>query len=59
VREHEVVRLLVAGHSYQEIAALLTIAIGSVKSHAHNIYAKLGVRNRMQAAARASELDLL
>jgi ATP/maltotriose-dependent transcriptional regulator MalT len=58
-REREILRLLVAGQSYQEIAASLTLAVGSVKSHAHNIYAKLGVRNRMQAAARATELDLL
>ncbi len=58
-RERELLRLLVAGLSYQEIAAQLTIAVGSVKSHTHNIYEKLGVRNRVQAAARAIELGLL
>jgi ATP/maltotriose-dependent transcriptional regulator MalT len=58
-RERELLRHLAAGRSYQEIAADLTIAVGSVKSHAHNIYAKLGVRNRVEAAARAAELGLL
>jgi predicted ATPase/DNA-binding CsgD family transcriptional regulator/uncharacterized protein HemY len=58
-RERELLRLLAAGLSYREIAEQLTIAVGSVKSHSHNIYAKLGVRNRVQAIARAAELGLL
>jgi predicted ATPase/DNA-binding CsgD family transcriptional regulator len=58
-RERELLQLLAAGLSYQQIAERLTIAVGSVKSHSHNIYAKLGVRNRVQAAARAAELGLL
>jgi ATP/maltotriose-dependent transcriptional regulator MalT len=58
-RERELLQLLAAGLSYQQIAEKLVIAIGSVKSHAHNIYAKLGVTNRMQAASRANELGLL
>jgi ATP/maltotriose-dependent transcriptional regulator MalT len=58
-RERELLRLLAAGLSYQEIAEQLTIAVGSVKSHSHNIYAKLGVRNRIQAISRAAELGLL
>ena len=58
-RERELLVLLAHGHSYEEIAAHLIIAVGTVKSHAHNIYGKLGVRNRVQAAARAAELGLL
>jgi predicted ATPase/DNA-binding CsgD family transcriptional regulator len=58
-REHELLQLLAGGLSYQEIAEKLTIAVGSVKSHSHNIYAKLGVRNRVQAISRAAELGLL
>jgi predicted ATPase/DNA-binding CsgD family transcriptional regulator/Tfp pilus assembly protein PilF len=58
-RELEILRLLAAGRSYEQIATGLIIALGSVKSHAHNIYGKLGVRNRVQAAARAAELGLL
>jgi predicted ATPase/DNA-binding CsgD family transcriptional regulator len=58
-RERELLQLLAAGRSYQEIAGELTLAVGTVKSHAHNIYGKLGVSNRVQAAARAAELGLL
>jgi DNA-binding CsgD family transcriptional regulator len=58
-RERELLQLLATGLSYQEIAEQLRIAVGSVKSHSHNIYAKLGVRNRVQAILRAVELGLL
>jgi LuxR family maltose regulon positive regulatory protein len=58
-REVEVLRLMAAGLSNREIAAQLVLAIGTVKAHLHNIYGKLGVRGRTQAAARARELSLL
>jgi hypothetical protein len=37
-----------------EIAARLFIALNTVKAHAHNIYGKLGVRNRTQAVAKSA-----
>jgi DNA-binding CsgD family transcriptional regulator len=58
-RELELLYLLADGLSYQEIADRLSIAVGTVKSHAHHIYAKIGVRNRVQALSRARELGLL
>jgi LuxR family maltose regulon positive regulatory protein len=58
-REMEVLRLMAAGLSNREIAAELVLAMGTVKAHLHNIYGKLGVRSRVQAAARARELHLL
>ncbi len=58
-RELEVLRLLSAGLSYREIAEELYISINTVKAHAKNIYSKLGVHGRMQAAQRAQELDLI
>ena len=58
-RELEVLRLLVRGLSNQEIAEVLTISVGTVKTHVHNIYGKLGVRDRPQAIVRAGELDLV
>lgn len=58
-REHDVLQLMAAGLTNPEIAEELVIAAGTVKKHAANIYGKLGVSNRTEAAARARELDLL
>lgn len=58
-REREVLTLLAAGASNQEIAAHLVIAPNTVKRHVKHILAKLAVTNRVQAAARARELHLL
>ena len=58
-RELEILRLLAAGHSNQEIAQSLVVSLNTVKTHLKNIYAKLGARSRTQALARARELGLL
>jgi LuxR family maltose regulon positive regulatory protein len=58
-RELEVLRLVAAGLSNQEIADKLVIAEGTVKKHLHNIFGKLDVRSRTQAVMRATELQLL
>jgi LuxR family maltose regulon positive regulatory protein len=58
-RELEVLRLIAAGLSNQEIAQELIIALGTVKAHTSAIYRKLDARGRAQAVIRASELELL
>jgi LuxR family maltose regulon positive regulatory protein len=58
-RELEVLRLIAAGQSNEEIAAQLIISLGTVKAHTSNIYRKLDVRGRAQAVVRARELHLL
>jgi DNA-binding NarL/FixJ family response regulator len=58
-RELEVVRLLAGGSSNREIAAALFLAEGTVKNHVTNVLAKLGARDRTQAALRARALELL
>jgi LuxR family maltose regulon positive regulatory protein len=58
-RELEVLRLVAAGWTNQEIADKLVISVRTVKKHVENIHGKLGVSNRTQAAARARELNLL
>jgi LuxR family maltose regulon positive regulatory protein len=59
VRELEILRLIAAGRSNPEIAELLYLSLNTVKWHAKNLYGKLGVSNRVEAAARAQELELL
>ena len=58
-REIEVVELMAAGLTNQEIADRLFLSLYTVKVHARNIYGKLGVRSRTQASARARDLKLL
>jgi len=58
-REREVLRLLAAGASNAEIARGLVVAVSTVHTHVHNILAKMNVRRRTQAIAKAKELSLL
>jgi LuxR family maltose regulon positive regulatory protein len=58
-RELEVLRLLAAGLSNQQIAEELYLSINTVKVHAKNIYGKLNVHGRMQAVQHARELKIL
>jgi LuxR family transcriptional regulator, maltose regulon positive regulatory protein len=58
-REIEVLSLLALGMSNREIADQLYISTGTVKTHAHNIYNKLGVKNRTQAIATGRQLGLV
>ncbi|HZU00761.1 MAG TPA: LuxR C-terminal-related transcriptional regulator, partial [Ktedonobacteraceae bacterium] len=59
IREQEVLELLAAGMSNQEIARRLVVTEGTVKTHIKSIYGKLGVHSRTQAVARARALNLL
>ena len=58
-RECDVLALIVQGYSNQEIGDELGIARNTVKNHLRNILAKLGVRNRAQAAAYAVSQGLV
>jgi LuxR family maltose regulon positive regulatory protein len=58
-RELEVLRLVAAGLSNQEISERLFLVLGTVKGHTHKIFGKLGVQRRTEAIARARELGLL
>ncbi len=58
-RELEVLRLIVAGLSNKTITEELYISMNTVKTHIKNIYGKLNVNSRIQASAKAKELDLL
>ncbi len=58
-REYEVLQFVAAGMSNQQIAEALIIEASTVKVHVRHICQKLGVQNRLQAAARARENGLL
>ncbi|MBO0777349.1 MAG: hypothetical protein J2P37_00865 [Ktedonobacteraceae bacterium] len=58
-RELEVLHLVAAGLSNQEISERLFLALGTVKGHNLKIFGKLGVQRRTEAIARARELGLL
>ena len=58
-RELEILKLMNAGLSNQEIAQALVISPLTVKRHASNIYAKLGVSGRVKAVAQATVLGIL
>jgi LuxR family maltose regulon positive regulatory protein len=58
-RELEILRLIAAGRSNPEIADLLYLSLNTIKWHVKNLYGKLGVGSRIEAAARGQELDLL
>jgi LuxR family maltose regulon positive regulatory protein len=58
-REVEVVRLMAAGLSNQQIADELVIALSTVRTHTKHIYRKLDTRGRVRAVTRATGLGLL
>ncbi|MFF5426850.1 MULTISPECIES: response regulator [unclassified Streptomyces] len=57
-REREVLAALGAGLSNAEIANRLHLVEGTVKAHVSAVLAKLGVRNRVEAAVAAHEAGL-
>jgi DNA-binding NarL/FixJ family response regulator len=58
-REAEVIRLVAAGRSNQQIADELFITRKTASVHVSNILGKLGVANRVEAAAVAQRLGLV
>lgn len=52
-REVEVLRLLAAGQTNQEIAQTLYVSVRTVERHVANIYGKIGARGRANAATYA------
>jgi DNA-binding CsgD family transcriptional regulator len=57
-REVEVLRLVAAGKSNQEIADTLVISRNTVLRHVNHLYAKTGVANRVELANYAHRQDL-
>ena len=58
-RELEVLRLMAKGLSTPQIAEVLKVSSNTAKRHVANIFNKLGVNNRAQAAAWAAKQGLV
>lgn len=58
-REYAVLRLVALGNTNAEIAKTLGLTPNTVKSYLQSAMEKLGVRNRVEAIARAHEARLL
>jgi DNA-binding NarL/FixJ family response regulator len=51
-RELEVIQLIAKGFANKEIAAQLGVAVSTIRRHIENIYSKLHVHCRTEAAAK-------
>ena len=58
-RERDVLRLLVRGASTQEMVNALGISANTVRTHIQHVLDKLGAHNRVQAATRALQLQII
>jgi DNA-binding CsgD family transcriptional regulator len=58
-REFEVLELIAAGLSNQDIADRLFVSTSTVKTHVSNILAKLDAGRRTEAIAKAKELRII
>ncbi|MDQ6800592.1 MAG: response regulator transcription factor [Acidobacteriota bacterium] len=58
-RETEIVKMVASGLRNKEIALKLSIGEGTVKTHLHTIYEKLGVHGRVELAMYALERGIL
>lgn len=58
-RQLEILKLVSKGYSNPEVAGILDIGVDAVKDHLTNIYARLGVSSRTEAAAFAAANNML
>jgi len=56
-REREVMRFVSKGLSNKEIAKLMALEEGTIKTHLHHVFEKTGLKNRTLLAALALRLD--
>jgi DNA-binding NarL/FixJ family response regulator len=54
-RETELLQLLVEGNTYQQIADQMYISHGTVRKHVENIYEKLHIHSKVEAANKANK----
>jgi len=58
-RELDVLNLMALGLSNEEIAEKLFVSLNTIKTHSSNIFSKLDVKRRTQAAEKAKRLNII
>lgn len=58
-RELEVLQLVAAGYSNQEIAEKLFLSLHTIKTHTSRLFEKLDVKRRTQAIEKAKRLNII
>jgi DNA-binding NarL/FixJ family response regulator len=58
-RELEIMRLVLKNFTNEQVAEKLCIGAGTVKTHVHSIYEKLGISGRVELARLAQEKGLV
>lgn len=58
-KELEVLLNISRGHSYAEVAAIMSISLSTVQSHIRHLYRKLGAKSGVQAITKAKTSGIL
>lgn len=58
-RELEVLQLISAGFSNQQIADQLFVSLNTIKTHSSNLFGKMEVKSRTQAMEKAKRLNII
>ncbi|HID37106.1 MAG TPA: response regulator transcription factor [Ghiorsea sp.] len=58
-REHEVLKWIAKGYSYDEIAAILDVSANTIRTHIRSVYKKLSVNSRSEAVFEATNLGII
>lgn len=58
-REYQILQLLAEGHTNADIAAQLFLSLSTIKTHVSNLYAKMKVKNRIQAITWAKSKSIV
>ena len=56
-REREIALLVAAGRTNREVAEQLVLSARTIEAHLRNVYAKLGVRSRVELARAVGGSD--
>ncbi len=59
IREHEILKLIAAEHTSQEMAEKLSVSMATIESHRRNMIKKFGVRNSVGIVKLALNLGFL